>query len=473
MSGHKHATITISQDEYRRLHEIDMQRRFNKKKAPKDSDSRYNALLDAYQLIEERQKEYESLISEMNEEMAVLEAEQSNDILAVQSEYYQDLINQLQDLQEENSGAQNALRETTQYFEEVIQNEKAKAQERYNALLQQVSIMGQEQTLKEEHARAWIESCQQLSIFINDKYDHNKFYPSKYDKIVQRLNMGIQNLSRGYVDSSLQFAQEAYLQFSELRVTLEQKTSEWQASYQIASDEVRELFERVSSTPTIPAIGVEGEDLHIDIDLDYWSNGNYSDLHNRLKTILSMLQTSKDEVNFDDLDKLTNEIIPMYRGYFSDIVLEARQNLVNSQLKYNVACLAMEALEKHGFSLKQAKYRNDDKRNAFSAQLSDPSGSKIILQITPNKINNSNTLIIDTIDDTVHTEDEYMRRWNEINHSLVEAGVQVGHVQVLDTGENLEVKPSPVIDRGEKPLTHPKNIHYVQSNRASTSTYHQ
>ena len=473
MSGHKHATITISQDEYRRLHEIDMERRFNKKKGSQGNDSRYNALLEAYQLIEERQREYESMITEMNEEMAILEAEQSNDILAVQSEYYQNLINQLQDLQEENSGAHNALRETTQHFEEVIQNERAKAQERYNALLQQVSIMGQEQTHKETHTREWIESGKQLSVFINDKYDHNKFYPSAYDKIVQRLNMGIQNLNRGYVDSGLQFAQEAYLQFSELRIALEQKTSEWLASYQIASDEVRELFERVSGTPVISAIGVEGEDLHIDIDLDYWSNGKYSDLHSRLKTLLSMLQTSKDEINFDDLAKLTNEIIPMYRGYFSDIVFEARQSLINSQLKYNVACLAMEALEKHGFSLKQAEYKNNDKRDAFSAQLSDPSGSKIILQITPNKINNSNTLVIDTLDDTVHTEDEYMRRWNEINHSLVEAGVQVGQVQVSDSDENLEVESSPVIERGERPLTRQQNIHYVQSNRASTSTYHE
>ncbi len=31
MSGYKHATITIRQDEYRRLHELDMQRRAGSK----------------------------------------------------------------------------------------------------------------------------------------------------------------------------------------------------------------------------------------------------------------------------------------------------------------------------------------------------------------------------------------------------------------------------------------------------------
>ena len=37
MSGHKHATITISQDEYRRLHELDMERRFKSKKKSKQT----------------------------------------------------------------------------------------------------------------------------------------------------------------------------------------------------------------------------------------------------------------------------------------------------------------------------------------------------------------------------------------------------------------------------------------------------
>lgn len=471
MSGHKHATVTISQDEYRRLHEIDMERRFKKKKDSEDSDPRYNALMDAYQQIEERQKEYENLIAEMNEEMATLEVEQSNDILAIQSEYYQNLINQLQNAQEENIETQFALRDTTRYFEDLIQNEQFKSQERYSALLEQISLIGQEQNLKEDYAREWIESCKQLSGFIDEKYDHNKFYLNAHAKILQRLNLAIQNLNQGFVDSAMQFAQEASLQLSELRVSLEQKTSEWQATFQVSSDELRGLLEQVSSMPVVPAIGVNGEDLHIGIDLDYWSVGKYSDLRNKIENLISMLETYQHEINFDDLDKLSNEVIPILRQYFSDIVFEARESSINSQIKYNIACLAMEALEKHGFSLNQAEYKNDDKREAFSAQLSDPDGSKIILQITPSENNHSNNLVIDTIDDTIHTEDEYMRRWEEINLSLAEAGVQVGQVQISDDVEKIATKSSPPVDRMKRHQNYKQDIHYVQSNRESTSTY--
>lgn len=470
MSGHKHATITISQDEYRRLHELDMDQRFKKKKNSEDSDPRYNALLDAYQLIEDRQREYETVIATMNQEMAAIEAEQSSSILSVQTEYYQNLITHLQDLQEENIGTQDALRDTTRYFEDVIQNERIKGQQRFNALLQQVSLIAQDQNIKEDYAREWIESCTQLSNFIRDRYDHDKFYPKEFDKILQRLNMAIQNINRSYVDSALQFAQEAFLQFSELRISLEERTSEWQAMYQVLSDEVQSLFEDVSNTPVIPAIGIEGEDLNIDIDLEYWSNGKYSVIQSNLRTLSSMLKSCRQEISFEDFDKLSTQIIPKFKKDFSDTIFEARQSSINSQIKINVAYLATKALEKHGFSLKQAHYKNGDMRDAFSAELSDEDGSNIILQITPNKVGHSNNLVVDTIDDTIHTEDEFMRRWEEINTSLEQAGVQVGQVQVtpLD-GSNKEDLPIK-INRGEKPFKQTQKHYYVQPYRVPTPT---
>ncbi len=470
MSGHKHATITISQDEYRRLHELDMEQRFQTKKHSDGNDFSYNVLLDAYELIEERQKEYENVIAVMNQEMAVIESEQSRSILAVQAEYYQRLINELQYIESENLETQNALRDTTQYFEEVIQAEQIKGQQRFNMLLQQIISIAQDQNEKEDYTREWIENCTQLSDFIREKYEHEKFFPKEFDKILQRVNVAIQNLNRGHVDAGLQFAQEAFLQFSELRVALEERTSRWQVSYQVLREEVQRIFEDVSHTPVIPAIGIEGEDLNVDIDLDYWSNGKYSIIQERLRTLLAMLKEYKQEITFEDLDKLSTQTIPLLKKAFSEIVLEARQNSINSQIKINVAYLATKALEKHGFSLKQAEYKNGDMRDAFSAELSDEDGSNIILQITPNKVDQSNNLVVDTIDDTIHTEDEFLRRWEEINASLEQAGVRVGPVQVTPLVESnkddLRLKGT----RVEKPFKHVQKPYYVQPNCVSTST---
>ena len=472
MSGHKQATITISQDEYRRLHELDMEQRFKKRTNSDDGDSRYDALLDAYQLIEERQKEYERVIASMNQEMAEIEAEKSSGILTVQAEYYQNLFNELQNIQEEYIETQSALTDTTEFFEDLIQSEHIKSRQRFNALRQQISSFARSQEMNEEYAREWIDTCTHLSNFISDKYDHEKFFPKEFDKILQRLNLAIQNLDQGYIDTGLQFAQEAFLQFSEFRISLEEKTSEWQALYEVLRNEIQRIFEDVSNTPVIPAIGIEGEDLHIDIDLEYWSNGKYSIIQDKLMTLLSTLKEYRQEINFDDFERLSTQTIPLLKTAFSEVVLEARQNSINSQLKINIAYLATKALEKHGFSLKQAEYQNNDMRDAFSAELSDDDGSNIILQITPNKVDHSNNLVVDTLDDTVHTEDEFLRRWEEIHTSLELAGIQVGEVQVTLPNETIKDNLQFKVNRGEKLLNHYLKPSYVQPNRFSTPTNH-
>ena len=138
-----------------------------------------------------------------------------------------------------------------------------------------------------------------------------------------------------------------------------------------------------------------------------------------------MLHNNKHEITFDDLEKLSTQTIPKFKQMFSEILLEARQNALNSQIKINIAYFAMKALEKHGFSLQEAQYENNDMREAFSAQLCDMDGSNIILQINPNKQGNSNELVIDTVDNTIHTEDEYMQRWEVIKKSIQENGSRI------------------------------------------------
>ena len=219
-------------------------------------------------------------------------------------------------------------------------------------------------------------------------------------------------------------------------------------------------------------MGIEGEDLGVDIEVNYWAHGQLSQLRNNIKTIVSRLHNDEREITFDDLNKLSTESIPKLKQLFSDVILEARQNAINSQIKINVAYYAMKALEKHGFSLQDAQYNNDDMREAFSAQLCDPDGSNIILQITPNKVDNSNDLIVDTIDDTIHTEDEYMQRWEVIKKSIQENGIQVSPVRVTQSKEQRSEETPPSKMPVKKIKRNQQNPYYVQSYRPAFTTNH-
>ena len=84
MSGYKHATITISQEEFLSAYnEADMKLRAeNKKDIEKANQSQ--ALSNAYRQLEGRQAEYEKLLANMERDIADIEADVSQDIMEQQ-----------------------------------------------------------------------------------------------------------------------------------------------------------------------------------------------------------------------------------------------------------------------------------------------------------------------------------------------------------------------------------------------------
>ena len=471
MSGYKHATITISQEEFRRLNEAEMKlREENLKETERANQTR--ALTKAYQQLEDRQAAYEKMLATMESDIADAEADISREMMQQQNEYYQSLFDQIQVLSAENEVNEQLLLDTSQLFYAAIREEKSRNKNRFDALREQLSIISETQAEQEEVARNWIKCSSLLSRFIDDQYDHQKFCPSQFDQAAQRLDLAADNIRRGFFEAGLQAAQEAYLKFSELRTRVEEATNKWQTAYQLILEQVQSIHGQVSATPTIPAIGLEGEDLHIEIDLDYWSNGKYAVLNGASEKLIGMLEDNAAVVTMEDLEMISARIVPKYKQEFNDIVFEARQNAINSQLKINVAYLAMKALKKHGFTLDDAGYDNGDQRDSFSATLFNSlDGSSIILEVAPDPNDNgSNSLSVETCNDNAHNERVYLRRWQAICGALSQVGVHIGQVQMSPKVSKLtETLPKSDVKIPSRHLPIPvQQYHYVRSHLAKT-----
>lgn len=470
MSGYKHATITISQEEYQHLHEADMKLRAEKKKNT-EKTHQAQALSQAYQQMEDRQKKYEKILVNMERDIAEMETDISREILQQQDEYYQSLLDQIQYLSENNEENEQLLVDARRVFEEELQEQKARNKDRFNALYHQLAVITENRSQQEEMAQKWIECGSLLSQFIDTNYDHHKFCPTQFDQASQRLKFALENYKRGLFEAGIQSAQEAYIKLSELRIKLEEETNKWQTAYQLSLDQVQSIYSEVSNTPVIPAIGLDGEDLHIEIDLNYWSNGKYDILQMASERLLSILENNPLEASVDDLEMITSRIIPNYRQEFNNIIFEARQNAINSQIKINIAYVAMRTLEKHGFSLDGASYQNGDMRNSFSAILNGLDGSNIILEISPDPDGNAtNNLSLETRNDNIHTQHEYLLRWQQICGALEEVGVHVGQVQ--SSQKSTQVSNSPVANKLQvktRQFPNPlQEYYYVRSNRTQS-----
>jgi len=432
MSGYKYATVTIRQDEYEMLLETDKKQREGQNKQKLNKQQTQNLLL-AYQDLEDRQEEYERFLRNMGGEIAHIEKEMSRNLLRSQAEYYQDLLDQIRETEEEQAATQQLLLETTRSFEESLQAERRNNHELIEEMAQSLSAVTKDRAQKEDLAQQWLSDCLQLSGFIEEHYDHDKFCPGEHEALMKRLTLAMENGQAGLHEVGLQFAQEAYLKLSELRIRLEERTSEWQVLFQIVNEELQSLVEEISTTAIVPTIGLDGEYLDISLDLEQLSQGKYTKLLATSRDICTGLQQKARSLELQDLDYVLSKVVPKLKQDFSDLIFEVRQAALNVQIKNNIGYLAMKALEKHGFSFDQAWYANDDEREAFMVKLKGIDGSHISLQVAPSfDTLNANRLSVESSDSHINTENELMARWNEIERALRKVGAQVGELEVRD-----------------------------------------
>ena len=462
MSGYKCATVTIRRDEYEQLLEKDKKLRDRQNKQKLNKQQTQNLLL-AYQDLEDRQEEYERFLqNKMGNEIASIEKDISRNLLRNQAEYYQELVDQIREAEDEQAATQQLLLETTRNFEETLREERWKDQEILEEMACSLSAITEDRAGKEDLTRQWLSDCMQLSGFIQDHYDHEKFCPGENNAVVKRLNLALENSQAGMFDTGLQFAQEAYLKLSELRLRLEEKTGEWQALFQIADEELRNISEEIAATNSVPALGLDGEYLDLDLDLEKRSEGKYTKLLTISKDVRTELHDKAQGFELQDLEYISSKVVPKMRQEFENLIYEVRQEALNVQIKNNIGYLAMKSLEDHGYSFDQAWYANNDEGDAFLVSMDGIDGSHISLQVAPSRdTQNANRLSVESYDSHINTEHELMTRWGNIERALQKVGAHVGDLEVEKTtsanDDKLVIEP----ERAKAKLGERRSSYYV------------
>ena len=91
MSGLKKATVTLSENEYHKLHDAQMRLRFLERKVPdmlEEAQEAGNALLwENVSLLRDRQQDYQELVNGFDEQVRDLESVTAESLAAYQEEF--------------------------------------------------------------------------------------------------------------------------------------------------------------------------------------------------------------------------------------------------------------------------------------------------------------------------------------------------------------------------------------------------
>ncbi len=343
MSGYKRATVTISEQEYRRLHEADMKKRFreHKKTKTRNTDQTPN-LIHTLQQMENRQRQLEQALGDLDQNSNWMDEEIVQGILAQNALCYEGLAAMIE---ETTLDASTSLALLYEHFEQEMQREREQHQQNLQSLFQRLNTYEQREQGKSTRARQWLRQSVIAADFIREQFDHEQFFPGRFSKILRTLNMAQMNLADGLPEASLQISQQAFLDLSELQFELEQRIVEWQAEYEQASMALTDFIAELELNATVNAFGLEGEELPEQVDVAYWSNGKYDQLLNKCRSLLALLLQEQQSISTEELTRTHAELLPSITEMLESIIYEARLNALNAQLRMNIAETALRALE--------------------------------------------------------------------------------------------------------------------------------
>ena len=457
MSGYKRATVTISEEEYRRLHQADMKRRFKEHSKANASVSVQAAdLTNTLKEMEDRQQQLGQALRELGQGFDWMGAEMMDDILAHNSLCYESLVTVIE---ETNSDANASLEFLSQRFTEEMQREREQYHRHLQSLSQRLDAYEQSEQSKAEAAQQWLRQIVAFAEFIQEHFDHERFLPGRVSRILGSLNFAQNNLAQGFFESSIQTSQQAFLQLSELHLELEQRIVEWQTAYARARGALTQFIAEMEMNSRVNAFGLEGEELTEQVELSYWSNGRYRELLDKCRRLLALLSQEHRSLSTEELEQTYKDLLPVVVERFESIIYEARLNALNSQLRMNIAERALQALEVQGFRLNAAGYANEDMRAAFTANLENPDGSRVLIEVLPTdqmKQELTNELVMITNHPYLKTEHEARLQWQELCRTLNQHDLQVSRP---------EIRPAPLASTDHTKTSPQLSEALVQSKR--------
>lgn len=428
MSAHKRTTITISEEEYRKLHEAEMKKRFVEKELPalKNELQRETqfAVQQGLEALDQRQHSFVRMMDGFQDEIRYSEMATQNMLRSQQEELLRSL--------EDYSGQMwsDFSEELSTHWGELsglLHQEHEQRQVELRQLETDLSSLADEQERRREMAQNWLEFATDLHHFIAETYDHQKFAPGELQVLENKLIRAEQNFQDDIPEAALIAAQDCYAALSDLRIKLEEKWSEWQTQYVAVLEHTRSLRWITQESTNVKAVDLEGNELEQNIEVDFWTQGKLSELNQYLSGLVEQLEQNSAMLDMNNLKELLQETLPVLNEQLFDLVTDARIKVINSQLRINIADIVLQALQEQGFSYQESGYLDGDMRTTFLASAKNLAGSEVIIQVEPAEgTDGRNELHLHSHDLELRTNSELRQRAREINQTLSRHGLQVG-----------------------------------------------
>jgi hypothetical protein len=455
MSGHKMATVTISQDEYQRLydaerkmiHELNETIAFHPEVMVEENIPIFekmmkftqpNTILDLPSNIQSPQfkEQYRQNVELQQLQIQAIEDQLKNEIYK-SNEYdlsnstdINDLSQQIGNIRAEFDTIvkQMTSRNTNKFF-----SRQKKKEEFSQIKLQLIDEFGQLlNTLSQSVEDGSINS---------DDYSR---LANIYDSIQQTNSIDRSTGSISLLQTGLSDARYHWNKI-ELDRSLRYYAKE---RLIIEGDNLEQFFK---ARRTIEGVNRSGEGTGVYLDLMEWSDGMYEALLNDITKLNGWLHDDGTLPTFSEISTIQDKFLD-YKDQFENTIETAHCNAINTQLKYEVANTVLLALVAEGFFPLQGDYVSNEGKERYYAQAQDATGNLVTIYID-NEDDNPIGSKISLLSSDYHEKyrHEVLLRAKAIREAVQSYGLQISDYEELPVNS----EPAKPVERSKKFLQLP------------------
>ena len=234
-----------------------------------------------------------------------------------------------------------------------------------------------------EAVRVWLSDAVLLRDLIRDQLPHERYASGQLAALTRRLAVAEENARQGRLEAALALAQQSYHDLSDLRVEIELQEREWTRLRTVAYEALLELDGLAAQNANqMIDVGAFGNEAAIDLDVDYWSEGELRELRSDLADLTAQVSNAKNPPPAARLRQVIDDLVPELERLLTDVTQRALLRLVASQSRVNIADVVVQALDDiGGYQLADHGYEEMDERRAFFAKLLHPNGNEIVVSV--------------------------------------------------------------------------------------------
>jgi len=364
-----------------------------------------NELKDKISRVAKRNTENEMYIYDLNGHIRYMEIE--NQKLAKKQNQ---MFNKMRDeylilLSEERDEYLDIFDKQDRTFKHLIESEKIEREKLARSLQIQLDSILKDSNKKQEKIKEFVDEISKFIILI-EKIPHQRFAKGKLNEIKRSFQELINDSNTGFYETALITARNVYWQLIELRNLVLQREQEYITYYFTVLKTLKVLIEKANENKLQKIyINLLGKKKYISFDTNYWSFEEYSKYQKNLEHLYNELVKNERIFLVEDIKKIIEDIKKI-ESTFSQILTDSKNNILSSQIRFNIAQKVSYILKKQFFILVSSAYKDNDFRNEYTIKLKSRVGIevKIIIETLKNHFGKNQISVYSNINLNNHNE---------------------------------------------------------------------